>query len=201
MGPRPSAPIHPLHACACSCHASCMDPQHMAFHNWLLTAQCGPSLSMQLYHSFSWLSSSSLWLRLVYVLKKKKETPPRPFISPVCALRSGTLCLWGRPSGPCRCGTAGTPASLPHTLTCPGRVGRCLTVLLFHLVTSVSHQASFPVVGHLCIIVFGETVCPGFSLVLTWVVFCHCEGSLCIPDTRPSSDRFALKASTALGLL
>lgn len=26
-------------------------------------------------------------------------------------------------------------------------------------------------VGHLCIIVFGETVCPGFSLVLTWVVF------------------------------
>lgn len=44
-------------------------------------------------------------------------------------------------------------------------------MLLFHLATSVSHQASFPVVGHLCIIVFGETVCPGFSLVLTWVVF------------------------------
>lgn len=27
----------------------------------------------------------------------------------------------GAPSGPCRCGVAGTPASLPHTLTCPGK--------------------------------------------------------------------------------
>lgn len=62
----------------------------------------------------------------------------------------------GAPAEPCGCGIAGTPACLRHALA-----GRCRTVLLllFHLLTSVSHQASFPVlVGHLCIVVFGETV-------------------------------------------